>query len=347
MRARCVGVMGRGVVVIGVLFLPLMSGSPVMAGGVVGNGNRTSCSEAAFDAALVGGGSVTFNCGAQPFTLTVTAPKTIALDTSLDGGGLLTLSGGGKLPIFFVNPGAAMSLNGATLRDGRFSFGGAIYSEGTLTVTNCTFSHNHAPGPGDGGAIDNYGTLTVTNSTFIQNGTYGVSGAIENNGTLTVTNSTFSRNRASVGGAIASAGPLTITNCTFSRNRAAYYGSGGAIYSAGDTIIQNTILANSGRGRNCVGPVIDGGHNLRWPLKDNSCVGTYGNPKLARLTNHGGLTSTFDLRPGSAAINAGDNAICTAAPVSNADQRGFVRPGTGATNCPIGAYEFNAPIPSP
>src|SRR5262249_52152799 len=32
--------------------------------------------------------------------------------------------------------------------------------------------------------------------------------------------------------------------------------------------------------------------------------------------------------------------------VNNLDQRGFVRPGAGATNCSIGAYEFDAAPPS-
>ena len=51
------------------------------------------------------------------------------------------------------------------------------------------------------------------------------------------------------------------------------------------------------------------------------------------------------LKPGSAAINAGDNAVCAAAPVNGVDQRGFVRPGAGSTNCSIGAYESNAASP--
>ncbi len=342
--------MPRGAAAIGGLILITVSARPALAGGVVGNGNPSTCTEAALDAALVGGGSVTFNCGRRPFTITVTAPKVISADTSLDGGGLLTLSGGKKVLILFVSSGMTLNLSNATLSWGRFSFGGAIYNDvsATLSVTNCTFSNNRAPGgEADGGAIDNYGTLTVTNSTFFHNSTDGVSGAIENNGTMTVTNSTFSGNHAFVGGAIASAGSLTITNSTFFHNGTVLYGSGGAIYSAGDTVLQNTIVAYSRRGGNCVGSVTDGGHNLRWPLQDKSCIGTYGNPKLGFLATNGGPNRTLKLRPGSAAINAGDNAICAAVPVSNLDQRGFPRPGTGSANCSIGAYEFNSSPPAP
>ncbi len=85
---------------LGALMLVLVlgwCGAPprTLAAGVVGDGTPGSCTEAALDAALVGGGSVTFNCGASPVTITVTAWKTIATKTSLDGGGLITLSGGG------------------------------------------------------------------------------------------------------------------------------------------------------------------------------------------------------------------------------------------------------------
>jgi len=47
---------------------------------------------------------------------------------------------------------------------------------------------------------------------------------------------------------------------------------------------------------------------------------------------------TIALLPGSLATDAGDPAICTNRPVNGVDQRGYVRPGTGYTNCSIGAY---------
>ena len=317
--------LNRSAVIIGLLTLAAGFATPARAAGVVGNGVRQSCTEAALDAALADGGGVTFNCGPKPFTITVTAPKVISTDTTVDGGGLLTLSGGKKVLIFFVGSGNTLNLSNTTLTEGRFSFGGAIYNDvsSTLNVTNCSFVRNHAPGAeADGGAIDNYGTMAVSNCTFF-------------------------RNHAIVGGAIASAGPLTIINSTFFLNNTLFYGSGGAIYSAGDTMIQNTILANSRRGGNTVGPVVDGGHNLRWPRGDKSGVGLYGDPKLVLPVNNGGTVRTMRLRAGSAAINAGDNAICAASPIDNLDQRGFARPGVGSTNCSIGAYEFNASAPTP
>src|SRR5262249_62097045 len=41
-------------------------------------------------------------------------------------------------------------------------------------------------------------------------------------------------------------------------------------------------------------------------------------------------------------IDAGDAAVCAAAPVSNRDQRGSVRPGLGHARCSIGAYEADS-----
>src|SRR5206468_2546451 len=66
----------------------------------------------------------------------------------------------------------------------------------------------------------------------------------------------------------------------------------------------------------------------------------------AGLASNGGPTQTIALEAMSPAINAGNETVCAAPPVNNLDQRGFVRPGMGATNCSVGAYEFAAAPPS-
>jgi hypothetical protein len=55
------------------------------------------------------------------------------------------------------------------------------------------------------------------------------------------------------------------------------------------------------------------------------------------LQNNGGPTYTMALGPGSAAIDAANDAICAAPPVNNLDQRGVTRPI--GVHCDIGAYE--------
>ena len=44
--------------------------------------------------------SVTFNCGASPTTITVTGTKSISADTTIDGGNLITISGGNRVGVF-------------------------------------------------------------------------------------------------------------------------------------------------------------------------------------------------------------------------------------------------------
>jgi len=242
--------------------------------------------------------------------------------------------------------------------------GGGIDNSGTLTVTNSTFSDNSALF--GGGIASNAGMLkvSITNSIFSGNSA-GFGGGIVNEGTLALTNSTLSGNHAmDSGGGIYQVGggsTLTITNSTLSGNSALV---GGGIVNGGDRLtLTNTIVANSTSGGNCEGGIIDGGHNLEdgatcgFSTANGSSNNT--NPDLdpAGLADNGGPTQTIALCTGpglpsagcttmSPAIDAGDQSVCStttgAAPVDNLDQRGFGRPGTGAANCSIGAFEANA-----
>ncbi len=254
------------------------------------------------NAALAGGGLVTFDCGSAPVTITLTQQKAIlSSETTVDGGGVITLEGGHSAGVFSVQLGGVLSIANLTIANGSVL---AISNSGTLNVTNCTFSDNSS------GAIVNSGTLTVTDSSFSGNsavsggaifntntGTFAVSnstfsgnsaiagrpspapgagGAILNlsiggsHGSH-VTNSTFSGNSADGGGAIASTSYLTVTDSTFSGNSAV--DGGGAVDNAaacGDSsnapclaTLTNTIVANSTQGGNCGGTMItDGGRNI-------------------------------------------------------------------------------------
>ena len=81
--------------------------------------------------------------------------------------------------------------------------GGAIYSNNTLNVTNCTFTSNKAH---YGGAIYQYlsNGLTITDSNFTGNTATINGGAIFNTGSSTanINNTTFTSNTAQKGGAI-------------------------------------------------------------------------------------------------------------------------------------------------
>ncbi len=111
------------------------------AAGTVGTGTAGSCTEAALDTALAGGGAVTFDCGAAPVTITVTATKTISSSTQIDGGGLITLSGGNAVQIFLVQSPAALSLTDITLTNGNSDIaqGGAIAINSGASATISDF----------------------------------------------------------------------------------------------------------------------------------------------------------------------------------------------------------------
>ena len=100
-------------------------------------------------------------------------------------------------------------------------------------------------------------------------------------------------------------------------------------------MLKNTIVANNPSAENCAGTITDGGGNLSFP--DTTCPGINVDPMLGLLQNNGGPTQTMALGPGSAAIDAADDAICGAPPVNSLDQRGVVRPQ--GPHCDIGAVE--------
>jgi predicted outer membrane repeat protein len=242
-------------------------------------------------------------------------------------------------------------------------YGGAIclcHPNGTLTVRNSTFSGNVAP---TGGAIWNWGDATVINSTFFGNrsmeggaihvykkiylsgntfyaneATSGSAVFVNLSSEATIINSTFYNNQRSgsksKGGAIYSKGTVNLSSSTFSGNGAT---EGGAIFSDnGNISLKSTIIA-SNAGGNCSGAGFnDSGNNLRWPSNDSSCVGIFGDPKLAALADNGGATQTIALQAGSAAIDVGACSDTNGATITT-DQRGSTRP-QGWT-CDIGAVE--------
>ena len=222
--------------------------------------------------------------------------------------------------------------------------GGAIFNDrGTVNVTGSTFTGNRAD---TGGAIYNHrGALTITGSIFSDNSASGMwgGGGIASDAAyayLLVANSTFSDNSANSGGGVFSSGnTLNVVNSTFVGNRAAV---GGGLYAGqnpSETILKNTIIADSAGG-NCGGPIVPSGtHNL---VTDASCgpgatQTSSAALRLGQLQDNGGPTQTIAPQLDSVAIDAGDPAICAAEPVYNHDQRGEVRPqGIG---CDVGAVE--------
>jgi predicted outer membrane repeat protein len=217
---------------------------PVQANGVVGNGTPASCTEFAFDTALIGGGSVKFSCGGLK-TITVTNLKQISVNTTIDGDGLITLSGSNTyfFQVFFAN---SLTLRNITLANGSSSIAGAIENFGTTTISKSQLVNNHSII--NAGAIVNYGHLVLTDSTLSNNQAVNSGGAIYNDGgTVEVTDTLLAGNKVtgpmSQGGAIANnAGSILLNRVALTNNSA--IGSGGGIYSIASTPPTNMTLTN-------------------------------------------------------------------------------------------------------
>jgi hypothetical protein len=220
---------------------------------MVGDGTAGSCTGAALQTAASAGGTIVFNCGAAPVTIPIAQTIMFPNETVLDGGGLVTLDGGGTTRILYL----ASNYNATTPR---------------LTVQRLTFVHGMGPPTGGdtaqgGGAIyRNGGSLTVIDSTFDDNhaaatGQDLAGGAIYGfgGGETVISGSTFTNNSASDGGAVGSLnGDLTVVNTTFNGNAATGTGGnpgnggcGGALYMDGGnemTSLCGVTIANSTAG---------------------------------------------------------------------------------------------------
>jgi len=227
--------------------------------------------------------------------------------------------------------------------------GGVIENGGVLSVTDSTFIGNESDW---GGAIVSAGsssaTALVTKSTFIGNYAGNRGGAINvYQGALTVANSTFSGNTGVLGGGLSNNATLTVINSTITDNTTTT-ASNGSLYNYGGTLtLTNSIVAGNHGAPNCYrdgGTIANGGNNI----EDASACGFSGlintDPLLGPLQDNGGPTETHALLPFSPAIDAGNNSVCSAAPVNSMDQRGVTRPQ--GTACDIGAYEFLQDTPN-
>jgi hypothetical protein len=240
---------------------------------VIGTGNPAGCTSAAVVRAVAAGGVITFNCGSHPVTITMNATAKI-VNTShrvvLDGGGKVTLSGGRKHQILYMDTcDRKQQITTSDCYDQEWP---------NLIVQNITFENGNSTvrqtsntqfGGGGGGAIfDLGGQLRVVNSRFTDNSCYRFGpdlggGAIRalsqwHLRPVYVTGSTFSGGQCSNGAALSSIGvSWVVLNSLMTGNTAIGYGanpampgtlgggSGGAIYADGSNysvMIGGTVI---------------------------------------------------------------------------------------------------------
>ncbi len=210
-----------------------------------------------------------------------------------------------------------------------------------LTIQTSTFNGNRSPAAG--AALHLYlqnARAVLTNDTIAFNSTFATGGAIEYGGsyspTLSLINDTINGNTAvgTGGGIHQTSGILTVQNTILAANTGA--GTGSDEYMTGGTTTDlggNLLTTTAGTG-NSYPLALVGSPNLG-PLQNNG----YNGQVIATATEAGSLATaqavqTEALLPGSLAFGQG---IAKNAPVI--DERGFNRPGGGASRVAAGAYE--------
>ena len=156
--------------------------------------------EAVNNAIATGGGTVTFACPAGTVIIT-NFEMNISINTvTINGGGNVTIDANNGNRIAYINGGATLNLQNITLRNGASVFGGALYNDGTLSLSNVTVQNSNASS--QGGAIYNAAgrPVTLTNSTF-SNNTSGSGGAIYTLGTANISTTTFTGSTCATAGA--------------------------------------------------------------------------------------------------------------------------------------------------
>jgi hypothetical protein len=262
---------------------------------VIGNGTPSGCTSAAVVRDVAAGGVITFSCGPSPVTIVMTRTARVLKTRRrvvLDGGGLITLSGGGKRRILYsdtcagtwstddcVNqPYPQIVVQNITFQDG---YDGAHQASCTANVPRCWYG-----GVDGGGAIYvEGGQFRAVSSRFLDNRCYGYGpdlggGAIRalaqyQNRPVYIAGDTFRGGRCSNGGALSSISvQWDILNSRFTDNKAVGWGanpaargtrgggSGGAVYLDGkddNVLIGGTVMDdNSAReGGGAVFDVVD------------------------------------------------------------------------------------------
>ena len=135
----------------------------------IGTGTPESCTAENFIAAVEQGGTIVFNGGPNPFTITLDRPAKVFNNGNhnvvIDGGGLVTLSGGGRTRVLYMNTcdpnlvwttdhcqnqdSPNLTLQNITIADGNstaeteYDGGGGVWVRGgRFKAVNCRFFNN-------------------------------------------------------------------------------------------------------------------------------------------------------------------------------------------------------------
>ncbi|MCA9021529.1 MAG: hypothetical protein KDA74_15380, partial [Planctomycetaceae bacterium] len=208
-----------------------------------GEGSLRDAIEAAN--ANAGADTISFDASLRGRTIVLSDELLISDDLTITGlgAGLLTLDGNGDSRIFNIDDGDVettieVSLSGLTLTHGSADYGGAIYSNESLSIVESTITANKARIQG-GGITTTGGKLFVNGSRITANNSYDAGGIYSSSSIVTLTATTLSHNEAiRFGGAILSFNSkLIVSYSNFTSNNATY---GGGIYSNSNSLTVTT-----------------------------------------------------------------------------------------------------------
>lgn len=251
------GVFG-GLALIAVLLFALAH--PVRAAGYVvtntDDSGAGSLRQAIADAnASAGADTITFNLTGCPCSISLASrlPITGALTIVGPGASQLAVDGGHTVQVFQI-ANVPVSISGITIRNGNAitttssGSGGAIYTQGSLTLTQVTVESNTAALYGGGVLVS--GKANIIDSTFENNSaTKYDGGGLYAGNALTLTGSQFRNNRTpnhkgyGGGAGLVAYGPTSIANTTFISNTTEDWGGGAYIANFADhTAVQLTSV---------------------------------------------------------------------------------------------------------
>jgi hypothetical protein len=309
---------------------------------VVGMGTAASCTFTALEAAVAKAGVITFDCGASPVTIPVTATLKLSTtkDTVIDGGNTVTLDGQHAVQILRYDSPNWMALETrVTLQhltvvnakttptkaiptamvpcsqgfdDGE---GGALYMrDGNLTVVDCTFSHNQAAqlGPDTGGGAiyitgSKHGAV-IAGSVFTDNSAANAGAVGGLFAELDIYDSLFQNNTATGNGANNDDASMcdVINN---GQHEVGSGGNGGAIYQDGGSST-NVVLCGDDIVNNKAGTGAFGGgvfmtsndFSGTMTVKDSTITGNTGGSWTQVKQGNTNLGSAFGVNAKSATI---------------------------------------------
>jgi hypothetical protein len=169
------------------------------------------------------GSTITFDAGLAGQKILLTSGelllnRALTIDASALPGGII-VDGNGTSRIFQITPGATVALNALTVTNGFSSSGGAIQTEGALTLNDCRLIGNQATS--SGGALAMLaGSLAMNRTTVAGNRAVHSAALFLQGGPVMLNGITASENSGHNGPVVVSGNHavLAATNCTFSGN---------------------------------------------------------------------------------------------------------------------------------